>query len=102
MTNEEDCKLEETLNNNTLSVAPLDTGSTFDSTNNENLLTKTVKAKSPIASKTNVGKRLADKCGTMPMPGLTDGMWLEAMSMITIVSFSKLSDKHRIQCNNGI
>ena len=35
MTNEEDCKLEETLNNNTLSVAPLDTGSTFDSTNNE-------------------------------------------------------------------
>ena len=78
--NEEDCQLEETLSSDTSSVASLDTGSTFDLTNGENALTKTVKAKSLIVSKTNVGKQLSDKLGMTP--GLTDGMWLDEMSLI--------------------
>ena len=43
MANEEDCKLEETLNDDTSSIALLDTGSTFNSTNNENALAQTVR-----------------------------------------------------------
>ena len=98
--NEEDCESEETLNNDTSSITSLETGLTFDSTNNENTLTQTVKAKSPAVSKTNVGMRQTDKCGTMP--GSSDGMWLDKMSMITIASFLKLSDEHRMQCDNKI
>ena len=59
-----------------------------------------VKAKSPIASKTNVGKRPMVKCGVMPGP--MDGMWLDKMSMITIVSFSKPSNKHKTQCDDKL
>ena len=72
-------------------IALLDTGSTFDSTNNANALTQTVKAKSPVASKMNIRKRQTDKHGITPGP--MDGMWLDEMSMITIVSFLKLFDK---------
>ena len=72
MATEEDCELEETLNDDTSSVASLDTGSTFDSTNDDNVLMKMAKSKSPIASKTNVRKRPMDKHGTMP--GSMDGM----------------------------
>ena len=60
MATEEDCEMEETLSDDTPSIASLDAGSTFDSTNNENALTKTLKAKSPITSKTNVKKRLVE------------------------------------------
>ena len=72
VTTEDDCEMEETLNNDTSSIASLDTGSTFDSTNDGNALMKTVKTKSPIMSKTNVGKRLIDKNGMTPGP--MDGM----------------------------
>ena len=51
MATKEDCEREETLNDDSSSIASLDTGSTFDSTNDENTLTKTVKEKSPINQK---------------------------------------------------
>ena len=100
METEEDHKLEETLLCDTSSIAPLDTSSTFNLTNNENVLTKTAKAKSPIMSKRNVRKKLMDKHGITP--GLMDGMCSDEMLMITIVSFSKPSGKHRMQCDNKI
>ena len=53
METEEDCKMEETLNNDTSSITPLDTGSTFNSTSNGNTLIKMVKTKLLIALKTN-------------------------------------------------
>ena len=49
MSTEEDSEMEETLSDNTSCIASLDTGSTFNLTNNENTLTKTVKVESPIA-----------------------------------------------------
>ena len=49
-------ELEETLNGDTSCVASLDTGSTFDSSNNEKLLAEIVEAIRPIASRTNVGR----------------------------------------------
>ena len=97
MANEEECELDETLSNDTSSVASLDTGLTFNSKDNKDTLTQTAKVKSPVASKTNAGKSQTDKHGTIP--GLMDGMWLDKMSMITIVSFSKPSDKHMTQCD---
>ena len=100
MANEEECKSEATLNDDSSSIALSDANSTFNSTNNKNILTQTVKAKSPMVSKTNVRKRQRDKHGTTPGP--MDRMWLDKMLMITIVSFSKPSDKHRTQCNDKI
>ena len=58
---DEACKLKETLNKDMASIVSLDTGSTFNSTNNENVLTDTVKTKQPVASRTNVGKQLNGK-----------------------------------------
>ena len=75
MVTEENCEMEETLNNDTPSIVSLDTGSTFNSTKNKNALTKTVEAKSPITSKTNVGKRLKDKHGMIPGPTWTECGW---------------------------
>ena len=84
MATQEDCKMEETLKDDTSSVASLDMHPIFNSTN-DNTLMKTVKAKSPITSKTSVKKRPMDKCGVTP--GLMHGMWLDVMLMITITSF---------------
>ena len=33
-------------------------------------------------------------------PDLAEEMWLDKMSMITVISFTKSADKHRIQCDN--
>ena len=70
---EEVCKLKETLNEDTASIALLDTGSTFNSTNDKNKLADTGKAKQPIMSRANVGKWLMENHGETPC--LTDQMW---------------------------
>ena len=91
MTKEEPkCRLEQTLGRDTRNIGPLDTGSTFNSTNNENPLMNLKKAVSPIASRTNAGQRKMRTHGKIPE--LTEEMWLDEESMITIMSFAKLAD----------
>ena len=86
------------MNKDTTHIASLDTGSTFNSTNNENTLADTVKAEQPPASKTNIGKRSTENCGETPDP--TEQMWLDEMSVITIIGFATLTDEHRTQCDH--
>ena len=95
---EEACEPKETLNKDMASIALSDAGSTVNSTNNENTPADTVKAKQPIVSRTNVGKQPMESHGKTP--GLTEKMWLDEMSMITIIGFTKLADKCGMQHDN--
>ena len=70
----------------------------FNSTNNKDTLANTIKATQPMVSITNVGKKETTSCGKMP--GLIERTWLDKLSMITIISFAELANRHKIQCNN--
>ena len=67
-TSEEACELSKMPSKDTTRISSLDTGSTFDSTNNENSLTETVKATQSIALRTNIGKREMTCHGETPGP----------------------------------
>ena len=56
------CELAHSPSKNTKNVALLDTGSTFNSTNNEETLMNTQEAVSPMTSRTNAGQRQMTKC----------------------------------------
>ena len=76
----------------------MDTGSTFNSTNDKELIINVMQTCHRITLRTNAGQRQMSRCGETP--GLTNEMWLDEKSMITILSFAKLAEKKRIQCDN--
>ena len=51
------------LSRNTKNMAPLDTGSTFNLTNDEDTLINMQEAISPMTSRTNMGQRQMIECG---------------------------------------
>ena len=95
---EPQCKLKHTLRQNTNRIALLDTRSTFNLTNDEELITNVMEATWPIASRMNVGQQEMKKCGEKPE--LTEQMWLDERSMITVTGFSKSAEQHCTQFDN--
>ena len=86
---EPQCKLRQILRHNTDRVALPDTGSMFNSTNNKEPMTNAMEASQPMTSRTNVGQCEMKKCGETPE--LSEEMWLDEKSMITVTSFCKTS-----------
>ena len=76
----------------------LDTGSTFNSTNDRELMINIVEAAHPITPRTNVGQQEMKKCGEIPE--MTEEMWLDEKLMITAMSFAKLAECYPALCNN--
>ena len=74
----------------------------FNSTNNKDPLINAQEAISPMTSRTNVGQRQMIKC--REIPELTEEMWLDEKSMMTTMSFAKLAERQRTQCDdwNGL
>ena len=95
---EEAHKSKHILMHDTSRIELLDTGSIFNLTNNRETLTNSVKAAQPITSRTNVRQQQMMTHGKIL--DLTEEMWLDEMSMIMIIGFAKLAERHRIQCND--
>lgn len=75
----------------------LDTGSTFNSANNEELLTGVSRGKKAMQMSTNAGSRIANVTGQMP--GMEDEMWCDNKSKANVFSFLKMAKNHRITCD---
>ena len=72
----------------------LDTGATFSSMKNENLLAGAHEVDRPIKMCTNTGARCATERGKML--GVKVDPWLDDKSMANIVSFAELKEQCRI------
>jgi hypothetical protein len=72
----------------------LDTGATFSSMKNKNLLAGVYEADKPIKMCTNTGTRLITQRGEML--GMKTDPWLDKESMANIVSFGELKRQYRV------
>ena len=77
----------------------LDTGSTFNSMANENLVAGVYDTKDMIQMNTNVGSRLIKKKGKVP--GIKDDPWFDSNSKANVFSFARLSEQYKITCDTS-
>ena len=78
----------------------LDTGSTFSSIKNGNLITGVRPAERPIEMLTNAGTRIINKTGKML--GLGRNIWYDLDSVANIFGFSDVTDEYRVTYDNAI
>ena len=76
----------------------LDTGATFSSMVNKDMLTKIRKADLPIEMRTNVGTRRIERVAELP--GFNGKIWYDEESMANIISFAELAKQHKITYNS--
>jgi len=72
----------------------LDTGSTFSSVHNKNLITNIKEATKPIMMKTNTGKRLIKEEGTID--GFNKQIWYDPEAAVNIFGFKDVKEQYRI------
>ena len=75
-------------------VILLDTGATFTSVKNQDIIANLQKAQTPIEMKTNVGTRRIETVGELP--GFDNKVWYDKKSVANIFSFAELANQHRI------
>ena len=77
----------------------LDTGSTFASVANEELLTGVCNSDDLMQMNANVGSRVVGKKGEMP--GLKADPWFDPKSKVNVFGFAKSAEQYRMTCDTS-